>query len=161
MFYDISRFPELEELQSNWRTVLAEYTQLKTGVIPYFEEDLYLGEWDIFPFVMFGEFDPDRCKLCPKTWELLKRVPELRTAGFSILRHTTDIHPHTGGTHGKVLRCHLGLITPSNGALIVEDEPRRWEEGKFLIFDDNKEHYAYNHNVSEDRVVLLIDIPKP
>ena len=159
MFYDTSRFPFVEELESEWTSVLGEYINLKTGTIPYFEKDLYTGEWDVFPFVFFGDIDEDRCKLCPKTWDLVKDIPGLKTAAFSILRYQTDISPHTGFTD-KVLRCHLGLLTPSNGLLVVEDEPRRWVAGKCLIFDDTKEHYAYNHNGTEDRVVLLLDFEK-
>jgi len=158
MFYETSCFPFAERLEGNWASVLNEYILLKTGTIPYFETDMYTGEWDVFPFLFFGDVDEDRCKLCPKTWEMLKDIPGLQTAAFSVLRYDTDIKPHTGFTD-KVLRCHLGLLTPSRCLLVVEDEPRRWEAGKCLIFDDTKEHYAYNHS-DEDRVVLLLDFDK-
>tara|TARA_R110000787_G_scaffold4455_6_gene17043 strand:- start:422 stop:934 length:513 start_codon:yes stop_codon:yes gene_type:complete len=158
MYYNASRFPFVEKLEDNWASVLTEYILLKTGTIPYFEKDLYLGEWDVFPFMFFGDEDKDRCKLCPKTWELIKDIPGLTTASFSILRGATEIHPHTGFTD-KVLRCHLGLKVPHGCAIIVGDEPRRWQEGKCLIFDDTVEHSAYNKS-TEDRVVLLLDINK-
>jgi len=158
MFYNTSRFPFVEKLEGNWASVLTEYTLLKTGTIPYIEHDLYRGEWDVFPFIVFGDKDEDRCKLCPKTWELVKDIPGLTTASFSILRGSTDIHPHTGFTD-KVLRCHLALKVPHGCAIIVGDEPRRWQEGKCLIFDDTVEHSAYNKS-NEERVVLLLDFNK-
>jgi aspartyl/asparaginyl beta-hydroxylase (cupin superfamily) len=158
MFYDTSRFPFVEKLESSWASVLTEYIQLKTGTIPYFEHDLYKGEWDVFPLLAFGEKDEERCKLCPKTWDLVKDIPGLTTAAFSILRAYTEIHPHTGFTN-KVLRCHLGLNVPHGCAIIVGDQARRWEEGKCLIFDDTVEHSAYNKN-DEDRVVLLLDFKR-
>ena len=158
MFYNTSRFPFVEKLEGNWASVLTEYTLLKTGTIPYIEHDLYRGEWDVFPFIVFGDKDEDRCKLCPKTWELVKDIPGLTTASFSILRGSTDIHPHTGFTD-KVLRCHLGIKIPHGCAIIVGDEPRRWQEGKCLIFDDTVEHSAYNKS-DEERVVLLLDFNK-
>ena len=177
MFYDTSCFPFVEELESEWETILSEYLNIKnedltpadfpyaeiTGVLPSLSEKQvyrYRGEWDMFPFLFFDDIDEDRCKLCPKTWKLLKDLPGLKNAGFSILRRQSDIPPHTGFTN-KVLRFHLGLLTPSNCLLVVDNEPRRWTAGKFLIFDDTKEHYAYNHNVTEDRVLLLLDFEKP
>ena len=102
MFYDTSRFPFVEKLESSWASVLTEYIQLKTGTIPYFEHDLYKGEWDVFPLLAFGEKDEERCKLCPKTWDLVKDIPGLTTAAFSILRAYTEIHPHTGFTNKVV-----------------------------------------------------------
>jgi len=159
MFYNASRFPFTEKLEDKWNTVLAEYQNLKSGTIPYPETDLYIGKWDVFPFIFLGEIFIDNCKKCPKTWSLLENIPGINTASFSILRPGTDIGPHTGFSN-KVLRCHLGLVTPSNCLLMVGGQEKEWKEGKILIFDDTVEHEAYNHNEREDRVVLLIDINK-
>jgi aspartyl/asparaginyl beta-hydroxylase (cupin superfamily) len=158
MFYDTSCFPFTKKLEDKWKDVLAEYQLLKSGTIPYPETDLYRGEWDVLPFVFFGEIFIDNCKNCPNTWELLEGISGLRNASFSILRHDTEIAPHTGFTK-KVLRCHLALEVPNSCAIIVGDVPQRWEEGKCLVFDDTTEHYAYNKS-DKDRVVLIIDVDK-
>jgi len=158
MFYDTSCFPFTEKLEDKWKEVLAEYQLLKSGTIPYPETDLYRGEWDVLPFVFFGEIFIDNCKKCPNTWALLGEIPGLRTASFSILRQETEIAPHTGFTK-KVVRCHLALEVPNSCAIIVGDVPKRWEEGKSLVFDDTVEHYAYNKSL-KDRVVLIIDVDK-
>lgn len=158
MFYETSCFPFIRDLECNWEEMLVEYNSVASSLIPYTEEDLYRGEWDVFPFLFFDKTFEDNCRACPRTWSLLQEVPRLTNAAFSVLRYDTDIHPHTGFTD-KVLRCHLGLLTPSRCLLAVDNQPRRWEQGKCLIFDDTLEHYAYNHS-EEDRVVLLLDFKK-
>ena len=158
MFYDTSCFPFAERLEDKWADVLAEFQKLKTGTFPYPETDLYLGEWDVFPFVFFGEIFIDNCKACPTTWELLRQIPGMKTASFSILRSSTEISPHTGFTK-KVIRCHLALEVPDHCAIIVGDEPRLWEKGKCLFFDDTVEHSAYNRS-TKDRIVLLLDVDR-
>jgi len=158
MFYDTSCFPFTKKLEDKWSLVLAEFTNLKSRTIPYPETDLYFGEWDVLPFVFFGEIFIDNCKDCPHTWDLLGEIPGLRTASFSILGPSTEIAPHTGFTK-KVIRCHLALKVPHGCAIIVGDVPKRWEEGKCLVFDDTMEHYAYNKS-EKDRVVLIIDVDR-
>ena len=158
MFFEASCFPSVVALEDNWEVIREEYDSISSGAIPYLEEDLYRGEWDVFPLIAFGKKDERRCELCPKTWELVKDIPGLTTASFSVLGAYTEIHPHTGFTN-KVLRCHLGLKIPHGCAIIVGEQARRWQEGKCLIFDDTIEHSAYNKN-DEDRVVLLLDFKK-
>jgi len=158
MFYDTSCFPFTKKLEDKWSLVLAEFNNLKSRTIPYPETDLYMGEWDVLPFVFFGEIFIDNCKKCPHTWDLLGEIPGLRTASYSILGPSTEITPHTGFTK-KVIRCHLALEVPHGCAIIVGDVPKRWEEGKCLVFDDTTEHYAYNKS-DKDRVVLIIDVDR-
>ena len=158
MFYDTSSFPFIEKLEDNWKEVLAEYQNLKSGTIPYPETNLYKGEWDVFPFLFFGERFVDNCNNCPKTWRLLEGIPGLKTASFSILRGNTEISPHTGFTK-KVLRFHLSLKIPNACAIIVGGEEWSWKEGRCFVFDDTLWHSAYN-NSNEDRIVLLLDVEK-
>ena len=51
MFYDTSCFPFTKKLEDKWSLVLAEFNNLKSRTIPYPETDLYMGEWDVLPFV--------------------------------------------------------------------------------------------------------------
>lgn len=59
------------------------------------------------------------------------------------------------------LRCHFPLFVSDAGFLRVADEPRPWEEGKMIIFDDSFEHSAINLCSKKERVILLIDIWHP
>jgi len=158
MFYDTSCYPFTKKLEDNWEEILVEYQNLKSGAIPYPETHLYEGEWDVFPFLFFGEIFFDNCSNCPKTWGVLGDLPGLKTASFSILRANTKISPHTGFTK-EVLRCHLSLKIPDSCAIMVGDEEWTWQEGKCFVFDDTVWHSAYNAS-NQDRVVLLLDFEK-
>jgi beta-hydroxylase len=99
---------------------------------------------------------------CPETMRILRKIPGLKTAFFSILSPKKHIPPHRGPYVG-VLRLHLGLLVPKpreNVRIRVADKVCHWDEGKCLIFDD-----TYNHEVWNDtdgyRVVLFVDFARP
>ena len=83
------------------------------------------------------------------------------SAYFSLLRPRTRLKPHCGPTNGR-LRAHLALLVPEGDcALRVGAEPpRRWEEGRVLLFDDSFEHDAYN-DTDAPRLVLIVDLWHP
>jgi beta-hydroxylase len=45
-------------------------------------------------------------------------------------------------------------------AIRVGNQTEYHQPGKMIIFDDSFEHSAWNHS-SEDRIVLMFDIPNP
>ena len=79
---------------------------------------------------------------------------------FSTMSPKTSIEPHYGACNLK-LRCHFPLFVPEEAFIKVAGEPRPWEEGKMLIFDDSYEHEAANLSPDKERVILLIDIWHP
>ena len=44
---------------------------------------------------------------------------------------------------------------------MVAGDPRPWEEGKMVIFDDSYEHEAANLSKDKERAIMLIDIWHP
>lgn len=101
-------------------------------------------------------------KYFPKTTAFINSIPNLVSASFNLLEPHTRIYPHCGDTNG-IFRCHLGLVIPDQlpeCGFRVENEKRSWEEGKWLIFIDAKEHEAWNES-NENRFILLIDIIRP
>ncbi len=76
------------------------------------------------------------------------------------MKPKTSISAHYGATNLK-LRCHFPLFVPEEAYLRVASDPRPWEEGKMIIFDDSYEHEAANLSEKEERVILLIDIWNP
>ena len=146
-------------LEGNWKPIREECLKV-TNYVRWPEQGIYEGNWDVFGlWDLEGHLIAENARRCPNTVEVLERIPNLRTAGFSRLGAGTHIKPHKGYTD-RVLRCHLGLIVPGGKCeLKVENTIHRWEEGKAFIFDDTLLHEAINYTDS-DRYVLLLDFYK-
>jgi len=159
-FFPPEHFKWTTDLADNWTTIRDEFEQLHEAQLTRWHElEIYSGEWDVFGLRAFGENMEENCTLCPVTTDLVTRIPGMTTAAFSILGPDTHIKPHVGYT-GDVLRYHLGLIVPDDCGLRVENETRQWTEGSAMVFDDTKEHEAWNHS-NETRTILLVDFARP
>lgn len=135
-------------VESNWFAAHPHYVKSETGGV----------SWYTFEFYFFGIQQRLNCEQCPATTALLKQIPELVTAQFSLLKPKTHVEPHKGFTR-MVWRNHLPLIVPYGGLckLKVEDEEYEWKEGRLVTFDDSKVHEAWNQS-DEVRAVLMIDV---
>lgn len=159
-FLDPRDFPFVEVLERSTSAIRAELDGLEARdpFVPWPERELYDEGWEVFGLYSYGRRIAANCEKCPRTEEAVREIPGLQVAGFSRLASGTHIHPHRGDVRG-VLRCHLGLVTPSGSGLRVGAETRTWEEGRCLVFDDTLEHEAWNRS-GRDRVVLLVDFTK-
>ena len=156
------------QLESHWRVIRDELDQLRGCFAMPALIDVIAGErgvadarWRAFLFCYFGKAIDPNCSLCPRTAALLRGIPGLLSAEFSVLEPGARIAPHHG-IYAGTLRYHLGLIVPQEGDLCglrVEDETRRWREGASLLFDDTRQHEAWNL-AKRDRVVLLLDVKR-
>jgi len=152
-------FPFLQQLENGWRDIREEALKSHQYSVPYLETDLYSGEWDVLPLITFGRQHYVNTQMCPKTWDLVKDIPGLQTASFSILRYQTEITPHTGFTD-EVLRAHLALKIPKeNCGLRIENQEVKWVEGEAFVFNDRNLHSVFNLS-SESRIILIIDFLK-
>jgi len=181
MIDQYSSYPFLKMLEDNWEDILSELDNVLYNEVvsekgyfhPWHEHHLYDGNWDVYGLYAFGEKIHSNCNQCPKTTSLIESIPGLVTAGFSAMDPGTYIRPHVGYT-GEVLRCHLGLIIPKestcinknankipifNCALKVENIFYTWTAGKAFVFDDTKEHSAWNYG-DRTRFILLLDFKK-
>ena len=164
-------FPWATELESQWTTIRSELDRvlLRKNELPNVQDITVDAasitrddRWKIFLFTAYGVRSAPNCELCPETWRIVKRIPGLRTAMFSILEPGKRIPPHRGPYNG-VLRLHLGLLVPKSPhqlGIRIGTEVRHWREGHTLIFDDAYEHEAWN-DTDRERVVLFIDFAKP
>lgn len=169
--FDAAQFPWTAELEAHWRDIRAEVEPLLTfrDRLPNFQDispDQYKistdDKWKTYIFYGFGYRSERNCARCPKTAQLLAKIPNLQTAFFSILAPGMHIKAHRGVTKG-LLRCHLGLIVPEprdKCVMRVGDHLCQWEEGKSLVFDDTAQHEVWNETAGE-RVVLLLDFHRP
>jgi len=166
--FEYNYFPWAKLLEDNWEVIREELYSLFEHqshewflAHPHYVKSKSDKAWKTFEFVFFGINNLENCKKCPKTFELLKQIPELVTAQFSILEPNTVIEAHKGYTR-MVLRNHLALKVPSKELckIKIEDEEHSWEEGKLVTFDDSKIHEAWNLS-DETRMVLMLDVANP
>ena len=178
-FYDWKEvYPvELKKINDNIEVIAAEALQVaQRPWIPWPEDALNsgsAGDWTVYPFLRtFPALDESRSAwisststFCPKTVELLKTIPNLKTALFSRMAGNTALTPHTGWCDlaNYVLRVHVCLHIPAEPeccGLCVEDEVEFHEPGKILVFGDSKCHKAFNSS-DKERIVLILDILRP
>ena len=169
--YDKATFPWAAEVEGEWERIRAELEQImeRREELPSFHE-IVTGiksisqdkNWKTFMLVGYGRESEENCRRCPETTRVLRKIPGMKTAFFSILSPGKHIPSHKGPYNG-VLRYHLGLIIPEpkeKCRIRVHNEIRHWSEGDSLIFDDTYNHEVWN-DTSGHRVVLFVDFVRP
>lgn len=171
VYFDVAKFVWSRELEAHWPEIRAELDALLLARerIPAFQEvspEQHVvsndERWRTFFFRIFGVAIDANCKRCPRTAELLSRVPGVGNAMFSILLPGKHIPEHRGPYKG-LLRYHLALRIPSPAEscwIEVAGERRHWREGESMIFDDSFVHSAANESQAL-RVVLFLDFARP
>lgn len=182
----LQSYPALSRLEENYPAVRDEclalldikekLTDMQAMGGTYTQAGIHTAQWKTFVFKS-GKFIDENCSLCPKTAAILKQVPGLYTAFFSVLDPHQQITPHWGYYKG-FLRYHLGVLIPRNNAdrscflrvnsdlhdneqrdpeLVQKGETYYWKNGEGIVFDDNYLHDAGNGS-DEIRVVLWLDL---
>jgi beta-hydroxylase len=170
-FLPLDVFSWIPELEGNCGTIRAELDQVLNyrDDLPNFQ-DISVDQasitdddgWKTYFFFGYGFRSEANCERCPKTADLLDRIPGLTTAFFSILSPHKHIGEHRGPWRG-VLRYHLALLVPEPrdaAGISVGGQVAHWEEGRSLLFDDGYEHHAWN-DTDGVRVVLFVDVIRP
>jgi aspartyl/asparaginyl beta-hydroxylase (cupin superfamily) len=170
-FFDPDSYPWVAKVEAEWMAIRKELDALlvRREEIPNFQDlsekqkPLTQGDqWKTFFLYGYGVEAEENCARCPETVRILKRIPGMKTAMFSILAPKKHIPEHRGMWKG-MLRYHLGLIIPGpkgSCRIRVGQDVRSWEEGKSLVFDDSHLHEAWNDSDSY-RVVLFVDLLRP
>lgn len=170
-FFDNDRFPWIAEIEANWQTIRKEMEAVLADheALPNFQdiskdqiEITDDDKWKTYFLYGYGFEAKLGVETCPRTAELMRGIPGMTTAMFSILSPRKHILDHRGPYKG-VLRYHLGLIVPQDAPacrIRVGEDVRHWEEGKSLMFDDTFNHEVWN-DTDETRVVLFVDVLRP
>jgi aspartyl/asparaginyl beta-hydroxylase (cupin superfamily) len=183
---DLSQYPELAVLAQNYPVIRAECEALlgRKLALPGMDEltdytsgGIHQIEWKSFMFKS-GDFIDENCALAPNTAGLLRGIPGVYTAFFSVLEPHQHIKAHWGYWKGFV-RYHLGVIVPGNNAAnncwirinpdaqarsgdraaIAQGEKYHWHNGDAVLFDDTFLHEAANESDAV-RVVLFLDVAR-
>lgn len=168
-FFDPAAFPWIADLERSWREIREEAERVVAcpETLPALHEvepgqdDIANERWRSLVLFLYSREVPENCARCPRTTALLRRIPDVTTAMFSVLEPGMHVPAHHGPFKG-VLRYHLGLVIPERGrcGIRVNDEFRGWEEGGSLVFDDTFEHEVWNESDGH-RVVLFVDFVRP
>ena len=96
-------------------------------------------------------------KLFPKTYKILKDIPNITTISFSILDPQKEIQPHKGPYRG-IMRYFLCLDIPEGECyLLVNRNKYNFKNGDDILWDDTYTHFVVN-NTNGKRIILLCDI---
>lgn len=162
----VALFPELDALRRNHSAIRAELEQvLKVRErIPNLQDvhprddRISSNRWLTYVMMLWGHEIEANLARCPGTRAVLRRIPRLHTALFSILEPRGEIPRHRGWAAG-VVRCHYPLITPADESrcwMEIGEHRVHWREGEVLLFDDTRHHEVRNET-DELRVVLIAD----
>jgi len=162
-------FPELALLKSEWQTFREEALALQAASRIQASEkyndigfnSFFRTGWKRFYLKWYDHPHPSAAQLCPRTIEILQRIPSVKAAMFAMLPANGSLNPHRDPFAGS-LRYHLGLITPNDErcAIVVDGIPNSWRDGKDVVFDETYLHHAVN-KTQHDRIILFCDIERP
>lgn len=163
MFYSITE-NWISELEINTQQIKLELQNFiltnSNKTKNYYQAYTSNNGWTTIPLYFFTIPNNEFLVFFPYTSNLIKKIPQLIGAEFSILKPKTIIKPHEGYSK-QIMRTHLGLNIPEGDlALKSVDEVKKWEEGKTLSFNDGELHEAWN-NSEKERWILMIDTPIP
>jgi molybdenum cofactor biosynthesis enzyme MoaA len=174
--WDPSRFGWVPQVERAWPDIRAEVESLMASGqwVPTVREVVGVEreaerpavgsttEWRNYILFHRGHWMEWNCRACPRTTEVVRDIPGLNFAFFSILEPHGHIARHRGPNRGA-LRHHVGVMIPQPPELCtieINGIPRHWEEGRTMMFDLTSEHEVWNHS-DEPRVLLMCEVNTP
>jgi beta-hydroxylase len=165
----VAEFPDLAPLQDHWEEIRAEAMRLndagRIGVATGYNDigfnSFFRSGWKRFYLKWYGEDLASARAACPRTVELLARIPSIKGAMFASLPPQGRLVRHRDPYAGS-LRYHLGLFTPNSPDCYIEVDGQRyfWRDGEAVMFDETFIHHAENRT-DQQRVILFCDIERP
>lgn len=174
VFMDLAEFPELQAIQSNWTVIRDEALALQSAgyfnkakdpnTPAYFDvgfRTFFKYGWSRFYLNWYGHTHESALALCPKTVEILARIPSVNGAMFSLLPPGGQLTRHIDPL-AISLRYHLGLSTPNSDDCFinVDGQVYSWRDGQASLFDITYLHFARNDSTAP-RLILMCDIERP
>lgn len=173
-YYEVDEInPKLNDIFHNLDDIKKEVELVKGEIWQEWpEKHLHstktICKWNIFPFKAFGTIIDENCNKCPKLWQFIQSIPEIKCASLSKLGPGSKLVFHQGwGSHSNyVIRCHFGFDVPDGCYLCMRetvkcsDDIRLQKQDSWICFDDSRHHYAHNPT-EKDRIVLIVDVDRP
>ena len=160
-FHDASRFAWARDLEASVAEIRNELHQVQRDFgRAVYDSDRNVKTWKTFYFYLNGRPVKEHLDACPRTKELLSRIPinGLHVC-FSAIQPGGVLQPHTGPMNAS-LTAHLGLEGCEGSAIWVAGEKRPYVEGKVLVFDDSYVHWV-GHTGPQVRYTLMVTFWHP
>ena len=168
-YLNVDTFPQLKTLAENWTLLRDEALKLfDEGHIKAAEKHNDAGfrtffrtGWKRFYLKWYDDPVPSAVALCPRSTELVNKIPGLNAAMFTLLPPGARLGAHRD-PFATSLRYHLGLVTPNSPDcyITVDGESYYWKDGEGIVFDETYVHMAENRTPTT-RLILLCDIERP
>lgn len=168
-YLDARSLPELDVLRENWQVIRDEALRMQgegriraaDGYTDIGFNSFFRTGWKRFYLKWYGDHLPSAQAECPRTVELLGRIPSVKAAMFASLPPGGRLVRHRDPYAGS-LRYHLGLATPNSPGCYIEVDGERyhWRDGEDVVFDETFIHYAEN-TTEQQRVILFCDVERP
>lgn len=171
---DAESFPELKVIEENWQVIREEALALQQNdtfnrindpsLAAHYDvgfRTFFKYGWRKFYLKWYGYNHESARELCPKTVEILNKVPSVNGAMFSILPPRSKLTRHLDPV-AVSLRYHLGLATPNSDDcfISVDGQTYSWRDGDPLIFDETFIHFV-NNDTDDHRLILMCDVERP
>jgi beta-hydroxylase len=166
---NVKDFPELAPLRENWKTIRDEALALQgAGEIDYAEKHNDLAfvafkkrGWKRFYLKWYHDFLPSAQELCPRTVALVRSIPSINAAAFTMLPPGKKLGKHRD-PFASSLRYHLGLSTPNSDKCLIwiDGQPYSWRDGEDIVFDETFVHWAENET-DQTRIIFFADFTRP
>ncbi|MEZ5179379.1 MAG: aspartyl/asparaginyl beta-hydroxylase domain-containing protein [Acidimicrobiales bacterium] len=166
---DTADFPWMAPIEARWQEVAAEVDALIAQQIKLPEVEYVAGfdqgnegSWTTYTLHTYGTWLEHQCARCPVTTELVRDIPGLQVAGFSVLGPHSHLPRHRGPNRGA-LRFQIGLRVPGepgDARIQVGDTLHVWSEGASMVFDHSVHHEAWNDSDGY-RYLLFIEFVWP
>ncbi len=169
--FEKEMFPWTKLLEAHYEEIRAEALRLRDlrdalptfhEVSPYQKRISKGDSWKTVWLYGFGHDSAVAQELCPVTTRLVRQVPQLQSALFSMLAPGTHIPAHRGVYKGLV-NYHLGVLVPQESEkcrMQVGDRLIVWQPGQSYVFDDTNTHEVWNES-DEERIVLFLQFHRP
>lgn len=165
---ETAAIPWSAEIEARWSSIRAELDLLLDAGIELPDTDDLVGSdqgtegrWTSYILYWYGTRLDRNAERFPVTTSVIRGVPGLQIAGFTVLHPHSHLPRHQGPA--KSLRYQLGIrvpVDPGACRLQVGDEVIVWKEGASLAFDDRSFHEAWNDS-DEARYVLFVQTAWP
>jgi aspartyl/asparaginyl beta-hydroxylase (cupin superfamily) len=153
------------DLQAEARGIAASDLLVDFAKVNPFQRRIATNQpWKVFPFFSYGTVNEDNCKRAPITTSILRQIPSVRLAMYSVMSSGAEIPTHCG-FFKSAIRIHLTLHTDADdvhGDRYIEVGGQRysWKTGEMVAFDDTYPHRVHN-KVPGSRIVLFLDVDRP